>query len=239
MGIIFIGPGGLIYIITAFWGDFICERVVAETLGTSVFIEVISVVLTPFLLMLAPWYEGLVHGDWFPLLLVYGGGILGLVLIGIGLMINELTVKMSNASSAKAPRRTALAIIFAIFAMVPFYALYWVLFGYVILMYAHYDASFASGIGAFVFLAFGTNVLGTISGAAVTKWLFPSASAARVYYGLSIILIAMGVFMVGREMMSREGSMIVAGINIAIFAAAIFALKLLLRPGKTRLLSDS
>lgn len=82
MGIIFTGPGMLIYFVCGIWGAIICFQIIAENFGTIM--AIISLILAPALLGLAPWYAGLFHGDWFPLLLIYGGGIVGTGLVAIG-----------------------------------------------------------------------------------------------------------------------------------------------------------
>lgn len=87
MGIIFKGPGVLIYIVAGIWGLFICFGIVQSALGTVV--AFLSLVVAPFLLGLAPWYAGIAKGDWFPVLLVYGGGILGSILFAIGNAIDD------------------------------------------------------------------------------------------------------------------------------------------------------
>ena len=82
MGIIFKGPAFLIYFICGFWGLSICFHIVQDIFGT--FLAFISLFLFPMLIAFAPWYEGLVNGDWMALMVIYGGGIVatGLVFIG-------------------------------------------------------------------------------------------------------------------------------------------------------------
>ena len=87
MGMIFKAPGFIIYLVCGFWGLFICFGIVQKVLGTA--LAVISVFLAPFLLTLAPWFQALAYGDWFPLGLVYGGGVIGTILIGIGSAIDK------------------------------------------------------------------------------------------------------------------------------------------------------
>jgi hypothetical protein len=86
MGIIFKAPAFLIYIVAGLWGLIICLRIVADTLGTVM--AIVSLFLLPALLSIAPWYQGLWHGDWFPLALIYGGGVIATILFGIGSMID-------------------------------------------------------------------------------------------------------------------------------------------------------
>ena len=86
MGIIFKAPAYLIWCVAGLWGFFICFGIVQNTLGTVV--AVISIFLAPFLLTLAPWYAGFALGEWFPLMLVYGGGIGATILFAIGAAID-------------------------------------------------------------------------------------------------------------------------------------------------------
>jgi len=86
MGMIFKAPAFLIWIVCGFWGLIICFGIVQKALGTIV--AVISLVLAPALLGLAPWYSGFFLGEWFPLLLTYGGGIVAYILFAIGSAID-------------------------------------------------------------------------------------------------------------------------------------------------------
>ena len=67
--------GILIYVITAFWGLFICFAVVKEVFGPI--IAFLGLIFFPFVLTLSPWYAALVNHDFYPLLIVYGGVFLG------------------------------------------------------------------------------------------------------------------------------------------------------------------
>ena len=87
MGPLFYIPGGLVFIVCGIWGLILCFRIVQEVIGTIV--AVLSLFLAPFLLGIAPWYQGIVNGDWMPLLLVWGGGIIGYILIAIGMWIDK------------------------------------------------------------------------------------------------------------------------------------------------------
>ncbi len=87
MGVIFKAPAFLIWSVSGFWGFFICFGIVQDALGTAV--AVISLFFFPFLLVLAPWYAGLALGDWFPMVVTYGGGIAAFFLYGIGDTIDD------------------------------------------------------------------------------------------------------------------------------------------------------
>jgi hypothetical protein len=86
MGMIFKGPAFLIWLVCGLWSLFICFGIVQTALGTI--IAVISLFLAPALIGLAPLYSGFFLGDWFPLLLTYGGGIGAAILFGLGSAID-------------------------------------------------------------------------------------------------------------------------------------------------------
>jgi uncharacterized membrane protein len=75
--------GILIYVITAFYGLFICFDVVKEVFGPI--IAFLGLIFFPFILTLAPWYAALANHDFYPLLIVYGGVILGSLCFGIAM----------------------------------------------------------------------------------------------------------------------------------------------------------
>ncbi|MCD5402151.1 hypothetical protein LR013_06180 [candidate division NPL-UPA2 bacterium] len=86
MGLIFKIPAVIIYIVAGLWGFFICLGIVVDHLG---FIgDAIAFFLFPVTLVFAPWYEALANSNWFPLMLVYGGGIGASILYGIGSAID-------------------------------------------------------------------------------------------------------------------------------------------------------
>ena len=75
--------GILIYVITAFYGLFICFDVMKEVFGPI--IAFLGLIFFPFILTLAPWYAALANHDFYPLLIVYGGAILGSLCFGIAM----------------------------------------------------------------------------------------------------------------------------------------------------------
>ena len=86
MGIIFKAPGYLIYFVSGIWGLVICFEIIEDLLGFA--LAIASLFVFPVALTLAPWYAALVSGDWFPLALVYGGGIAATILVYIGMLID-------------------------------------------------------------------------------------------------------------------------------------------------------
>ncbi len=65
----------LIYLISGIWGLFICFTVVKDVFGPI--IAFLGLIFFPFILTIAPWYALLSNHDFYPLLVVYGGIILG------------------------------------------------------------------------------------------------------------------------------------------------------------------
>ena len=80
------GLGGLIILVGGVWGAYRCFQIAQDSFGTL--FAIISLVLFPALLSLAPWYEGLVNGDWMALMVLYGGGIVATGLFFIGSSID-------------------------------------------------------------------------------------------------------------------------------------------------------
>lgn len=86
MGLVFKVLAILIFALGGVWGTLICLKIVTDALG---FIGgVIAFFLFPITVVFAPFYAGLAHENWFPLILVYGTGISGSVLYGLGLKIS-------------------------------------------------------------------------------------------------------------------------------------------------------
>jgi hypothetical protein len=54
---------------------FICFAIVKEVFGPI--IAFLGLIFFPFILALAPWYAALANHDFYPLLIVYGGALLG------------------------------------------------------------------------------------------------------------------------------------------------------------------
>ena len=69
------------YIVVGLWGFFESVMIVFREAG---FLGgVIGFCIFPITFTLAPWYEALVNSNWFPVMLIYGGGICATVLIYI------------------------------------------------------------------------------------------------------------------------------------------------------------
>jgi hypothetical protein len=87
MGKIFKIPAMIVYIVGGLWGFLVSIAIVSKELG---FLGgAIAFVVFPVTLYFAPWYEGLVHANWFPVALVYGTTIIAAILYGIGALIDR------------------------------------------------------------------------------------------------------------------------------------------------------
>lgn len=86
MGVLFKIVGYVVFWIAGLWGFFLSLGIVVDHLG---FLGgAIAFFLAPFTLVFAPWYEAIANSNWFPLILVYGGGICAAILIGVGTAID-------------------------------------------------------------------------------------------------------------------------------------------------------
>ena len=87
MGSLFKIPGYIVYGVGGLWGFLTCLSIVFNTLG---FIGgVLALMFLPFTLAIAPWYAIIKEGNWFPLILVYGSGLVGTILLAIGYAIDR------------------------------------------------------------------------------------------------------------------------------------------------------
>jgi len=87
MGTIIKITGYLVYLIAGGWGMFICLTIISQELG---FIGgCIAFMFFPVALAFAPWYAVMKYGYWFPVFLIYGGGLAGTILYGIGSLIDK------------------------------------------------------------------------------------------------------------------------------------------------------
>ena len=86
LGLSFKFLGIAAYLIGGFWGLILCVGIVNNALG---FLGVVvSLFLFPFLITLAPLFDGFANGEWMTLMVVYGGGLVGFVLHSIGFAIS-------------------------------------------------------------------------------------------------------------------------------------------------------
>jgi len=74
--------GWAVFAITGIWGFFLCLAMISKVAGFWGLVA--ALILGPVTFIAAPLYEGFTWGNWFPLILNYGGGLTATVLIGIG-----------------------------------------------------------------------------------------------------------------------------------------------------------
>ena len=67
--------GILVYLVAGLLGLIICLQIIVEVGG--VLLAVVSFFLFPIALGIAPWIPLFADGNWAPLLIVYGGGLVG------------------------------------------------------------------------------------------------------------------------------------------------------------------
>ena len=85
LGRIFKVLGGIMFFIFGLSG-FIVELVIVNHVA-GFWGVVIGFVILPVTLVAAPWYALVAWGNWVPLAIVYGGGIVAAVFFGIGSLI--------------------------------------------------------------------------------------------------------------------------------------------------------
>lgn len=84
-GIPFKTLGVISGIIFGLWGLILLVAIVNEVAG---FLGVVlGFMLFPIMFAAAPWYAGVVWGNWLPLMVCYGGGIFTAILFGLGSII--------------------------------------------------------------------------------------------------------------------------------------------------------
>lgn len=74
--------GWIVFAVSGLWGFFLCMGIISKAAGFWGIIA--ALLLGPVTFVAAPLYAGFAWGDWFPLVLNYGGGIAAAALIGIG-----------------------------------------------------------------------------------------------------------------------------------------------------------
>ena len=82
MGNILRNSALFIFFASSLWGLVISSGIVIDHFGFIGFI--ISFVVAPITIMLAPWYELFANSNWFPLLIIYGGFAVGSILYTVG-----------------------------------------------------------------------------------------------------------------------------------------------------------
>jgi len=86
IGKVFMALGGIVWVVCGLLGFIISLAIVNNVAGF--WGVVIGFAIAPVTFAAAPWYALVQWGNWFPLLINYGGGICGTLLWGIGSLIN-------------------------------------------------------------------------------------------------------------------------------------------------------
>lgn len=76
------GIGYIVFFIFSLWGLLICFQLIKYVFGEQY--ALISLLIFPLTLFFTPWYVLYESGNWFPLLIIYGGWLVGRVLVNIG-----------------------------------------------------------------------------------------------------------------------------------------------------------
>ena len=76
------GLAYLIFIVCGLWGFILELSIIYQAVG--LWLVIVGIVLFPVTLAVAPWYALIAYGNWFPLALIYGGGIAGSIIGSIG-----------------------------------------------------------------------------------------------------------------------------------------------------------
>ena len=79
--------GGIVFLISGLWGLFLCLGIISKVAGFWGIVG--ALVLGPITLVAAPLYAGFAWGNWFPLILNYGGAISAAILFGIGMTLSR------------------------------------------------------------------------------------------------------------------------------------------------------
>ena len=74
--------GWIVLSVAGLWGFFLCLAIISKAAGFWGIVVALSI--GPVTFVAAPLYAGFAWGDWFPLVLNYGGVIVAVILISIG-----------------------------------------------------------------------------------------------------------------------------------------------------------
>ena len=87
LGGLMIAAGYVVMVVAGLWGMFLCLGIISDAVGF--FGLVVSLMIAPITFFAAPFYAGFEHGNWFPLMLNYGGMITTMILIGVGSALSK------------------------------------------------------------------------------------------------------------------------------------------------------
>ena len=87
IGSLFKGAGMVTWVVSGIWGFFLCIGIISDAAGFWGIVG--ALFLGPITFVAAPLYAGFQHGNWFPLILNYGGSLVAMTLIFIGSLISK------------------------------------------------------------------------------------------------------------------------------------------------------
>ncbi len=79
--------GGIVLVVSGLWSFVLDLAILVDAMGFPG--AVLGLLFLPVTLVAAPWYAGVAYGNWFPLLLGYGGGGLAWLLLMIGMAVGD------------------------------------------------------------------------------------------------------------------------------------------------------
>ena len=85
LGSLLKGVGYVAYFVFGIWGFILSLAIINHAVGF--WGSLIAFVIFPVTLVFAPWYALIAYGTWYPLIVIYGGGIFATILAGIGFSI--------------------------------------------------------------------------------------------------------------------------------------------------------
>lgn len=86
LGSPFKAAGVVVWIVFGLWA-FVLELAIVNAVA-GFWGVVVAFVIAPVTFAAAPWYAGVAWGNWFPLLIGYGGTIGGVLLFGLGSLVS-------------------------------------------------------------------------------------------------------------------------------------------------------
>ena len=83
------GFGCLVWGIWGIVGLLVNLGVVHDAIGWGFFGIILAFIFFPFTITVAPFYALVAWGDWLPLIVTYGGGLMGIIIMVIGGIIRS------------------------------------------------------------------------------------------------------------------------------------------------------
>jgi len=83
------GFGCLVWGIWGIVGLLVNLGVVHDAIGWGFFGVILAFIFFPFTLTIAPFYALVAWGEWLPLIVTYGGGLMGVTIVAIGVIIRS------------------------------------------------------------------------------------------------------------------------------------------------------